>query len=92
MKGPGICQGYRFDDATILDMTPTLLALKGLPIGEDMDGRVITEAIDQDFLEKHPLRYLKSYDTEPKEKQEDSLTSHELEQLEARLRDLGYLG
>jgi hypothetical protein len=57
-----------------------------------MDGRVITKAISQDFLENHQLRYLKSYDTELKEKQENSITSHELEQLEARLRDLGYLG
>jgi hypothetical protein len=92
MKGPGIRHGYRFDDATILDMTPTLLALRGLPIGEDMDGRVITEAISQDFLEEHPQQYIASYDAKDKEEQDITFSPRELEELEARLRNLGYLG
>ncbi len=92
MKGPGIRRGYRFEDATILDMTPTILALRSIPIGEDMDGQVITEAISQDFLEEHPLQYIASYDAKDKEEQDITFSPRELEELEARLRNLGYLG
>ena len=37
--GPGIRKGETLYGATLLDVTPTILALLGLPIGEDMDGR-----------------------------------------------------
>jgi tetratricopeptide (TPR) repeat protein len=37
--GPGIRRGERLYGATLLDVTPTVLSLLGLPIGDDMDGR-----------------------------------------------------
>lgn len=40
-KGPGIRQGGRVFGTNLLDICPTLLHLFGLPMGEDMDGRVI---------------------------------------------------
>jgi hypothetical protein len=57
-----------------------------------MDGRVITEAISQDFLEEHPQQYIASYDAKDKEEQDITFSPRELEELEARLRNLGYLG
>ncbi len=39
LAGPGIKQGETLYGATILDVTPTILALLGLPVSEDMDGR-----------------------------------------------------
>ncbi len=42
VAGPDIRKGGALSDVSILDVTPTLLALMGLPVGEDMDGRVIT--------------------------------------------------
>lgn len=41
--GPGIRQGGRLTGASLLDVTPTVLTLLGLPVGRDMDGRVLTE-------------------------------------------------
>ncbi len=38
MAGPGIRRGERIFGSSILDVTPTVLALFGLPVGEDMDG------------------------------------------------------
>ena len=37
-KGPGIRKDERIYGANLLDITPTLLTLLGLPIGQDMDG------------------------------------------------------
>ena len=39
LKGPDIKENERLYGATILDVTPTMLALLGLPVGGDMDGR-----------------------------------------------------
>ena len=44
MKGNNIKQDERIYGATLLDVTPTILTLFGLPVGEDMDGRVLVQA------------------------------------------------
>jgi predicted AlkP superfamily phosphohydrolase/phosphomutase/tetratricopeptide (TPR) repeat protein len=40
-RGPGIKQDELIYGAGVLDITPTLLSLYGLPIGDDMDGKVL---------------------------------------------------
>jgi tetratricopeptide (TPR) repeat protein len=47
MRGPHIKQDERIYGATLLDVTPTVLTLFGLPVGEDMDGRVLVQAFDE---------------------------------------------
>jgi len=47
MKGDHIKQDERIYGATLLDVTPTILTLFGLPVGEDMDGRVLVQAFEQ---------------------------------------------
>lgn len=47
MAGPGIVRGGTVYGASLLDITPTALTLLGLPVGADMDGRVLVEAIDR---------------------------------------------
>jgi predicted AlkP superfamily pyrophosphatase or phosphodiesterase len=45
----------KIEGATIFDVTPTVLALMGAPLGADMPGRVVEEAIDPAFLKAHPI-------------------------------------
>jgi hypothetical protein len=47
---------------SVMDVTPTLLALAGLPVGEDMDGSVLTSVIARDFLDRFPPRYIPTHD------------------------------
>ncbi|MGD0570187.1 MAG: alkaline phosphatase family protein [Candidatus Sulfotelmatobacter sp.] len=47
MKGAQIRQDERIYGATLLDVTPTILTLFGLPVGEDMDGRVLVQAFEK---------------------------------------------
>jgi predicted AlkP superfamily phosphohydrolase/phosphomutase/tetratricopeptide (TPR) repeat protein len=47
MKGPHIQKDERIYGANLLDVTPTILTLFGLPVGEDMDGRVLAQAFEQ---------------------------------------------
>lgn len=56
MAGPGIKKGgERISGASVLDVTPTLLTLFGLPVGKDMEGRVLNAVFDEptqaDFIE-----------------------------------------
>lgn len=83
-KGPSLVQG------SVLDVTPTLLALLGKPVGRDMDGRVLTEIMSPEFLTEHPPSYIDSYDSglEFQEIEEDEDVP---EELMSRLRALGYV-
>jgi len=47
LAGPGIKKDETIPGATLLDITPTVLALFGLPVGADMEGRVLVHAFEQ---------------------------------------------
>jgi len=47
MKGAHVQQDERIYGATLLDVTPTILTLFGLPVGADMDGRVLVQAFEE---------------------------------------------
>ena len=47
MRGPGIRKDEWVWGANLLDVVPTVLHLLGLPVGEDMDGRVLLEAFEE---------------------------------------------
>jgi len=65
INGKNIKQNISISDASIYDLTPTILYFLGLPVAEDMNGKVITEAINEDFLKKYPVRYIKTYEDKP---------------------------
>jgi predicted AlkP superfamily phosphohydrolase/phosphomutase len=48
--GPAFRKGARPDGATLLDIAPTVLHLLGVPVPEDMDGRVITEVLNPEVV------------------------------------------
>ncbi len=48
LAGPGIRRGALLTgNANVLDITPTLLAVLGLPVPRTMQGKVLTEAFDE---------------------------------------------
>ena len=48
--------------AHLYDIAPTVLALLGLPVPEDMPGRVLEDIIEPEFFEQHPIRTIDSYE------------------------------
>ena len=46
MRGPGVLKDERIYGASLLDITPTILSIFGLPVGRDMDGRVLVQAFE----------------------------------------------
>ncbi len=47
LHGPGIRADESIDGATLLDLAPTILTLLGLPVGEDMEGKVLINAFTE---------------------------------------------
>lgn len=83
--GAGIRRGHQLASASVLDITPTLLALLGLPVGRDMDGRVLEEL----FVEKPPVQFIDTWENAAWQFQKDEEES--TEELKNHLRSLGYL-
>lgn len=48
--------------ASLLDVTPTILAILGLPVPSDMEGRVLGEMLEPAFLASHPVKRIASYE------------------------------
>ena len=61
MAGPGLQRGERIYGSSILDITPTVLTLFGLPVGADMDGTAQIQAWEQ----PPEVRRIPSWDAVP---------------------------
>jgi predicted AlkP superfamily phosphohydrolase/phosphomutase len=81
--------------ASLLDVAPTVLRLLGVPVPDDMDGRVLTELLDQDpvLLSTHPVHapVLPEMNGNPSLPNDLSYTAEEDAAIQQRLADLGYL-
>ena len=92
-KGPGIRQGSTISSASLLDLTPTVLQIFGLPVGADMDGKVLVNA----FEASPSIKLIPSWDTthgphpagmHPRSSDVDDQQSGEMLK---QLVDLGYI-
>ncbi len=93
LKGPSVKKGVSISGATVLDITPTVLTLFGLPPAQDMDGRPIEEALTSATMKKiaHDTR-LKTYESATRKPGgELPIASPVDEELRERLRSLGYI-
>jgi predicted AlkP superfamily phosphohydrolase/phosphomutase len=61
--GDGIRAGATFRQASVLDVAPTILYLMSLPVARDMEGRVATEVVSEEFARAHPLTFIPSYES-----------------------------
>jgi arylsulfatase A-like enzyme len=77
------------DGAHLIDVAPTILYALGLPVPEDMDGRVLIEVFTQEHLAANPVRQRSPSTALP------AVAKHADEKADAiiaeRLRALGYL-
>jgi tetratricopeptide (TPR) repeat protein len=62
LYGNGVRSGATLEDASVLDITPTVLTMMGLPAADDMPGRVLEEAFDPEWLARvKPAERIESY-------------------------------
>jgi predicted AlkP superfamily phosphohydrolase/phosphomutase len=82
--GPGVRAG-RFDRAAIVDLAPTVLSVAGVPVPDDMDGRVLAELFERPPTVTYGRASVRAA------ADDTGLSEHEEAQLADRLRALGYL-
>ncbi|MBC7263239.1 MAG: alkaline phosphatase family protein [Chloroflexi bacterium] len=88
--GRHIRAGTQVAGARIVDIAPTILYSMGVPVPDDMDGRVLTEIFEPGYSLSHAIQYSK---TEPAPAMtEYTMSAEEEQEVLDRLRDLGYLG
>jgi predicted AlkP superfamily phosphohydrolase/phosphomutase len=92
MKGKPFRQGTTLSRAHITDVAPTLLYLLGIPVPTEMDGKVLSEAFQGEFVASHPIQYhqgglLMHGNAAP----DAAYTAEETEKIQERLKGLGYI-
>lgn len=90
IQGAGCRRGHRLEGARIIDLAPTILALMGLPVPGDMDGRVLAEAFEESMA---PLSVTHAVSPSGREgaPPSEGYTEPEAREVSERLRRLGYL-
>jgi predicted AlkP superfamily phosphohydrolase/phosphomutase len=89
-SGGPVRPGGRLEQASILDVAPTLLHLLGLPVSAELEGRVLTDALEPAWSTAHPVTTVPRYDLPPPATVDapDSPADHDVEE---ELRALGYV-
>jgi len=90
LSGGGVAVGRRIESAGLADVAPTLLYLMESPVGLDMDGRVLIECLNREYVADNPIRTVGSRDGEvdsPEPVPEGEMP----EAVRERLRALGYI-
>ena len=87
--GKNIRKGAKFAPAQIQDMAPTILYAMGLSVPDEMDGQVLLDIFEQDFVDKNPIGRIsesKWTETESYELNEDAS-----DKMKEQLQGLGYM-
>ncbi|MFC2163206.1 alkaline phosphatase family protein, partial [Candidatus Altiarchaeota archaeon] len=91
MKGPCMREGEMIDNASIYDITPTILGLTGIPVGKDMDGRFLDQAMTDECLGRTKIMHIGTHDEDDRKGDLKPIPSDDDEQIKKRLRDTGYM-
>ena len=90
VSGKGVRKNHRLTDIHIRDVAPTVLYMMDEKVPVDMDGSVISELFDPETVNARPVEF--DHDIQPvQEASEMIYDADQSEEIEKRLKDLGYL-
>jgi predicted AlkP superfamily phosphohydrolase/phosphomutase len=89
--GPPIRHGTAAEPPGLLDLTPSVLYLLGLPAGRDMPGRVITEMLTPEWMRAHPERRVATWERGNGPADRWPIVTKGDQHIKEKLRSLGYL-
>ncbi len=84
---PGELQGM-----TAMDVTPTMLAMLGLPVSDQLPGEVTARLLRPGLLEEQPIRTVADYSDITIAREEFGMDIESLAEDMSALRGLGYVG
>ena len=89
--GCGIKQAARIENASIIDMAPTILFAMDEHIPDDMDGRVLTELFTDEYLAEHKVQFSNAKDQADYKARQADVSPADEQKLKEQLESLGYL-
>ena len=89
-RAPVFQFGKQIENSRLIDIAPTILHLLGVPVPEDMDGKVLASAFRPDFLAEHPVKAGAASGSSDGDRP-SGYTDEESAKVEERLQALGYL-
>ncbi len=84
-------KNYHIKDAKIIDIMPTILYSCGIPIPDDLDGKVLDDIFNDAFLSKQDKRFKEADKFVSPSQVEDVYSDEESKKIEEHLKSLGYL-
>jgi predicted AlkP superfamily phosphohydrolase/phosphomutase len=87
--GPPFRPAARVGGARVVDIAPTVLHALGAPAARDMEGVVLTQLFDEEWLAAHPVRYVESFGQRTTEG--DAIPTDADERIREELEALGYI-
>lgn len=75
---------------SVMDVAPTLLYLADLAVPEGLDGKVLTDAFDDEHISSHPIQTTTGVDKQTRD-EESPYSAEEEAAIEESLRGLGYI-
>jgi hypothetical protein len=82
-------KSLKMEETSLLDLAPTILFYMGLPVPNYMDGRVLSEAFEEEFKASNPIQH-KDIDLTGSAL-DGGVTDDEEALVMEKLRDLGYV-
>jgi predicted AlkP superfamily phosphohydrolase/phosphomutase len=89
-SGAAVERQSRIEGAHIVDVAPTVLYLMGQSLPQDMDGRVLTEIISNEYLNANPIRLASQGEND--QSGEVEFSAAENAEIIESLKNLGYIG
>ena len=89
-RGSMAQQDREIRGAEIADIAPTVLYAMGLPVPDDMDGKVLGEVFGNELLKQRPVEFEEAAEDQA-EDEEEIYSQEESEKIKERLKSLGYI-
>ena len=83
------CTGCPKFFAEMADVAPTILHLTGQAVPDDMDGKVLSDIFEPEFMQANPVKSVAA--TSLPEYERKNFSQEETDEIANRLRSLGYL-
>ncbi len=87
--GQPIKKGVRVEGKRIMDIAPTILTYMGVPMPSDMDGQPLLDLFVEEYLNRLSPRYVEP--AQEPESDEKILSGEDQEEIQKKLRSLGYV-
>ncbi|HWP45788.1 MAG TPA: alkaline phosphatase family protein [Candidatus Limnocylindrales bacterium] len=91
MVGPMIKRNFPLQGARIIDLPSTILYLLGVPVPDDLEGRVLMEAFQDTYRLKNPIRTRQVGGGGWEKTDVDTYSDEETLEISERLKGMGYI-